>query len=319
MASIRVGVLCDSFDPVCVYHLELCRSALSGRKLDRVYLLLNDDSDNIRCLAPRRDRWRMLVAACSENRSFIPVDAADASFSMKRIAGGAKVIHLSMTEPFDHSLCPSVEEYCCVLGLYGREPSVKDAESRIAKLFAALNPHRFAHSLAVARECRRLAVIYGVDKTAAEEAGLLHDCAKCLPLQEMQRLVLGASMTSDPDVLTSGALLHSLAGAVLARTKYGVSDEEELFAIEYHNTGHPGMSKLAMIVCLADYIEPNRESLPYLEETRRLADISLERALLLSLENTITHVISKGRYLDQRTVETVSWLKTLPAVALKTV
>ena len=75
------------------------------------------------------------------------------------------------------------------------------------------------------------------------------------------------------------------------------------------------MSKLAMVVCLADYIEPNRDSFPGLEETRRLAEVSLERALLLSLENTMDHVLSKGRWLHPRTSEAVRWLRTLPAVS----
>ena len=71
------------------------------------------------------------------------------------------------------------------------------------------------------------------------------------------------------------------------------------------------MSRLSMCVCLADFIEPNRESFPLLEEVRRLAGSSLEKALLLSLEGTAEHVRSKGKYLHPQTLNTITWLKSL--------
>ena len=92
------------------------------------------------------------------------------------------------------------------------------------------------------------------------------------------------------------------------------TDPAVLEAIAYHNTGHAGMSRLAMCVCLADFMEPNRESYPLLEEVRRLAEHSLEQALLLSLEGTAEYVCSRGKYLHPRTQETIAWLKTLPGI-----
>ena len=108
--------------------------------------------------------------------------------------------------------------------------------------------------------------------------------------------------------------MHSLVGAWVARNEYGMADPEVLDAIAYHNTGHPGMSRLAMCVCLADSIEPTRESYPQLEQIRALSELSLERALLMSLESTAAFVRSRGKYLHPRTQETIAWLKTLPAV-----
>ncbi|MBQ1366050.1 MAG: hypothetical protein IIY60_09575, partial [Clostridia bacterium] len=63
-----------------------------------------------------------------------------------------------------------------------------------------------------------------------------------------------------------------------------------------------------------DVIEPNREPFPGLEDVRALAEVSLEKALLLSLEDVVAHVSSKGRTLHPRTLGTIEWLKTLPAV-----
>ena len=208
----------------------------------------------------------------------------------------------------------STREYINAKGLYRQERHIQDADVWIEKLFRDLNPHRFAHSLSVAFTARRLARIHGIDPDQAEEAGLLHDCAKCLPLKEMQRIAREHSLTDDPSLLESGALLHSTVGAWVARNEYGMADPEVLEAIAYHNTGHAGMSRLAMCVCLADSIEPRRDSYPLLERVRLLAELSLERALLLSLEGTSDYVRAKGKPLHPRTLDTIAWLKELPAV-----
>ena len=130
----------------------------------------------------------------------------------------------------------------------------------------------------------------------------------------MQRIAREHALTNDSHMLASSALMHSLVGAWVARNEYGMADPEVLEAIAYHNTGFPGMSRLAMCVCLADFIEPLRGSYPLLENVRILSELSLERALLMSLEGTAQYVRSRGKYLHPRTQDTIAWLKTLPAV-----
>ena len=72
------------------------------------------------------------------------------------------------------------------------------------------------------------------------------------------------------------------------------------------------MTRLDMCVCLADSIEPLRKSYPRLNEIRVLAEKSLERALLYSLETTADYVTSNGWYLHPQTKETILWLRELP-------
>ena len=231
-------------------------------------------------------------------------------------------VSISSTEIRDHlaqglptlNLYSPVREYCALKGLYGMPCREPEAENWLNQLFTALNPRRFAHSLSVASYARRLARIHGEDQRLAEQAGLLHDCAKCMPLKEMRRIAVQHSLTNDPTVLSSSALMHSLVGAWVARNDYGMADPQVLEAIAYHNTGHAGMSRLAMCVCLGDSIEPTRESYPLMEQVRLLSELSLERALLMSLEGTANYVRSRGKYLHPRTQETITWLKTLPEV-----
>ena len=211
-------------------------------------------------------------------------------------------------------LNPAVLEYCRCKGLYNCPGKLDHIDEWMDRLFSALKPRRFAHSLSVAAASVTLTLRFGEDPLKAEQAGLLHDCAKCLPLKEMQRIAVQNSLTDDPEVLSSDALLHSIAGACLARQEYGMEDPDVLEAIRFHNTGYPGMSRLAMCVCLADYMEPLRDSFPVLEKVRELSRVSLEKALLLSLESTVDYILSKGWYLYPRTRDTISWLRTLPSV-----
>ena len=239
-------------------------------------------------------------------------------FSMIRM----QPVPISSTEVRDHlaaglstpNLYVPVREFCAAKGLYGMPKRVERADEWIDQLFVSMNPRRFAHSLSVAACARRLARVHGINQQQAEEAGILHDCAKCMPMKDMRRIAVEHSLSTDPTVLSSNALLHSLVGSWVARNDYGMADPEVLDAIAYHNTGRPGMSRLAMCVCLADSIEPTRDSYPLLEQVRALSELSLERALLMSLEGTAAHVRSTGKYLHPRTQETIAWLKTLPEV-----
>ena len=206
-----------------------------------------------------------------------------------------------------------VREYARAAGLYGTPPRIPQGPEWLKMLFADLSVKRFSHTLAVADTARRLALIHGLDAVKAETAGLLHDCAKCLPLKDMQRIARENRLTEDESILASGALLHSVVGAHLARTKYGCTDEEVLGAILSHSTGRPGMSPIAMAVWLADTIEPTRAFYPLLDKVRMLAGLSLEKAMIASLEGTLEHVRKKGDAVHPATLETLAWLRSLDA------
>ena len=210
------------------------------------------------------------------------------------------------------SLLPvTVREYCGVMGLYGMAARLPQAAGWMDRLFAALTAKRFAHTLGVAYTARGLALAHHLDAAKAEAAGLLHDCAKCLPLREQQRIARAHGLTADAGLLESGALLHAVVGAYLARSDYGVTDAEVLEAIRCHTTGKPGMSRLDMAVYLADAIEPTREPYPLLNQVRLMAQLSLERAMIASMEGTAGHVRRSGKSLHPATLETLNWLRTL--------
>ena len=106
------------------------------------------------------------------------------------------------------------------------------------ELEKTLSPKRFRHSAGVAEMARHLAHLYGASEEKAYLAGWIHDCAKEMTLSEMQHVVKKAHLTFDDakHMLGSRALLHGPAGSVLAKTAFGIDDEEIRGAIYYHTT-----------------------------------------------------------------------------------
>ena len=162
-----------------------------------------------------------------------------------------------------------------------------DLEEMKEKVRQSQQGSRFAHTLGVVETAIQLAKQYQVDEKKAEIAALLHDCAKeiCPGLQ------------------------HAPKGAELAKTEYGIQDEEILDAIRWHTTGRPGMSKLDKIIYIADYIEPNRNQAPNLDELRRLAMVDLDECLYAILKATLAYLETKKGIIDPMTEQTYLYYK----------
>ena len=165
---------------------------------------------------------------------------------------------------------------------------IKEIETDLSN---KLSKKRFIHTLGVVNSAMYLAKKYGANIEDAHLAALLHDCAKEIPLLEMRDLV--ADLPCDQDMLHSGALLHGLAGMVLANTQYGVTNPDILEAIRVHTTGKENMSKLDKFIFLADYIEPNRK-FPGVNDIRLAAEQSLDAGVLCGFDMTIRHLIDSG-------------------------
>jgi nicotinate-nucleotide adenylyltransferase len=146
-------------------------------------------------------------------------------------------------------------------------------------LFSDLSRSRLLHSLDVAMLSIRYAVIYGVDPDKAAIAGLLHDCAKELPISRQASL----ARKIDDRCLPENALLHAPAGAAYAKERYGIQDEDILLAIRYHTTGCEQMTDIEKIVYLADKIEPARDY-EDLSKLRELAVTDLDAAVIACLQ-----------------------------------
>ncbi len=170
-----------------------------------------------------------------------------------------------------------------------------------------LDKARYQHTLGVMYTSASMAMSHGADLEKAMVAGLLHDCAKCIPNDEKYRLCEKYHVEISEAARTNPSLLHAPLGACLAKEKYGITDPEILNAIRYHTTGRPDMSLLEKIVFIADYIEPWREELPDMDDVRYLAFRDIDQALVLMLGGSLEYLNSRNVPIDPMTQETYDY------------
>lgn len=152
---------------------------------------------------------------------------------------------------------------------------------------------RFTHVLGVVDTAIELAREFHVSEDHAEVAAILHDVAKFSDREWMKSIIVAEKM--DPLLLDYHAeLWHAPVGAYLAKTEFGVADEDVLNAIRYHTTGREGMSDLEKVVYIADLIEPNRK-FTGVEELRQLKEQGLDVMMEASVKHSIEFLVSKNQ------------------------
>lgn len=170
------------------------------------------------------------------------------------------------------------------------------------ELQTRLSSKRYRHSIGVAEEAERLAERYGADEKQAYLAGLIHDCAKEVSESETLRLLKEFGIACDAVALHTPKILHGPLGACIAKRDFQVEDEEVLDAVRYHTTGKAGMSLLAKIIYIADYIEPNR-TYPDVEKLRKLTYKDIDAAILFGIDYTIQEKIAHQGLIHPETLE----------------
>ena len=167
-----------------------------------------------------------------------------------------------------------------------------------------LSEKRYIHSIGVMEMAMKLAKSYNVDIESAQIAGLLHDNAKEMTDEEMLQYVKENNIKVSETEKNSIKLLHGKIGADIAKKKYGVS-EEIAKAIEYHTTTNPNMDTLAKIVYVSDKIELNRKTEKYdVEVERKIAKESLDKAMLLIINDVTKYLIDQNKLIAIESIET---------------
>ncbi len=169
-------------------------------------------------------------------------------------------------------------------------------------------PKRVAHVLGCADTARKLALRWGLDPDAAEEAGLLHDSTKRWTEEEQLAYCdrMGIALTEGERA--NPQLLHARTGAVFARERFGCP-EEICDAIRWHTTGKPNMDLFEKVIYLADMIEPNR-SYVGTEELRKLADQDLDRCMCRALQRSIDILHERNMQVYKDTLEACRWYES---------
>ncbi|AYD41008.1 HD domain-containing protein [Clostridium fermenticellae] len=165
-----------------------------------------------------------------------------------------------------------------------------------------LKPERYEHSLSVRDTAVKLAQIYGADIYKARIAGLAHDCAKNMSDNDLLDMALSHNIKVDNVCMENPKLLHGIIGAIVAKEKFGIEDDEILSSIAYHTTGKKDMSLLQKVIYIADYVEPLRD-FPGVQELREEVTRDLNKSILMAFNNTIKCVIDKGQLLHVDTIK----------------
>ena len=162
-----------------------------------------------------------------------------------------------------------------------------------ARLRETVPEKRYVHSLGVADEAWRLAMLHGADPDRARLAGLLHDCAKGIPTDRQVAECDRLGVPLDPATRALPQVVHGFLGERLARTDYGVEDGAVLRAIRLHTVGGAGMTPLDKVVFLADATEPHRHY-PGVEDVRAAADRDLDEAMRIFLDGQLRYLSARG-------------------------
>jgi predicted HD superfamily hydrolase involved in NAD metabolism len=129
---------------------------------------------------------------------------------------------------------------------------------------------------------------FGADAYKTEVAALFHDCCKD---------------SSQP----GNNLAHAGLAADLMKDEYGCTDEDVLNAVRYHTTGRAGMSRLELIIFLADTLEPGR-TYGGVGELREECLKDLHRGALTVLIELEKYLNKEGLEASKDTKEAIMWL-----------
>lgn len=186
------------------------------------------------------------------------------------------------------------------------DPKISKIKKQICLV---LDEKRYEHTEGVMYMSAALAMRYGEDMRKAMLAGLLHDCAKCIPSEEKIQICKRNQLDISDVEQKNPGLLHAKLGALLAETIYEVKDPDILQSIASHTTGRPGMSLLEKIIYIADYLEPGRAELPNMAKARSLVFRDIDECLYQILKDSLDYLKTKHLPIDVMTEETYLYYK----------
>lgn len=158
-----------------------------------------------------------------------------------------------------------------------------------------LDEKRMQHCLNVGQAAQELAIKHHADANKALIAGTFHDIAKQWPKRKMRKYL---KKYYPAGLKAPVNLYHSYAGALYLKNDLKFKDHEIIDAVFKHTSGAVKMSKLDLIVFLADKISKERKY-PEVKELRKLALQDLNLAFSRDLELLRTNLLNKNVKLNQ--------------------
>lgn len=167
---------------------------------------------------------------------------------------------------------------------------------------------RLSHIMRVAKTAKKYAKKLKLDFYKAELSGWLHDCAKEMTNIQLLRFAKRKKIRMDEVDFLNPHVLHARVGAVIAKEKFGIRDSDVLGGIRCHTLAEPNMSKLVMVLYLADATEPARDKKKAGSVRKTFEKSGLEEAVLHAIDVKLEEVIEKGKVIHPFTIQARNWL-----------
>jgi len=161
---------------------------------------------------------------------------------------------------------------------------------------------RYLHVLGVCDTAAKMAHKFGIDEQKAYLAALLHDCVKYMATSELIEYANNLGVKLSGEDIECPQVIHAPLGAQIAKVEYGVEDNEILDAIKYHTVARENMTKLDMIIYVADMIEPTR-NFDGVEDLRKIAFENLEKGFIECLKTSLMFNIKADKKIHSNSLK----------------
>ncbi|MBF7149179.1 bis(5'-nucleosyl)-tetraphosphatase (symmetrical) YqeK [Bacillus toyonensis] len=137
----------------------------------------------------------------------------------------------------------------------------------------------YKHSIRVANEARKIAIMFHENEEKAEIAGYLHDISAIFPNEERIKVAEAVGIEILQEERKFPMIIHQKLSRVIVKEIFKVEDEEILGAICCHTTLRKHATKMDLVLFVADKIEWDQNGTPsYLVGIKNGLEKSLEHA-----------------------------------------
>ena len=165
-----------------------------------------------------------------------------------------------------------------------------------------LSEPRLNHCLRVEAIAIGLAPHFQAPPELVSPAALLHDLCREYDRDKLLKLAGNFGIVIDDVEKAEPLLLHGSVAAAIAKNTLGINDQLILEAIDYHITGAPGLSPVASLIFVADFIEPGRT----FEQARVIREqafrLNPAEIVLKVFNRSIEYVIKQGFLIHPRSL-----------------
>ena len=168
-----------------------------------------------------------------------------------------------------------------------------------------LDEKRYIHSIGTAECAKLLAKKHNIDEDKTYIAGLLHDCAKCFSNEKLLDIINKHMPEITEDEKASYKTLHAPVSAYIAKTEFGVTDQEIISSIRWHTIGKIKMSDFEKIIFLADKIETKTRKPEYRNKIAPYIDEidGLNKAMFACYKETIKSLCERNLRICPQTID----------------